>query len=381
MSLRFQIVTHIHEISAKSWNALNESHYPFISHEFLATLESSGCVGKESGWQPFHLTVFDADRLVACMPMYLKEHSYGEYVFDWSWAEAYQRYGLNYYPKLIAAIPYTPATGPRILLDSSLQLSQLLPELSDFLKNLQNKTEFSSIHFLFNHHALSEALTQTDFLQRRSVQFHWFNKGYENFDDFLAQFNSRKRKNLKKERRELTAQQVECIRLTGQQISTEDLDHFYHCYMQTYLKRSGHAGYLNHAFFKTLHQTMADNLMLVVAKKNEKRIAAALYVVGGNILYGRYWGAIEEINHLHFECCYYQGIEFAIEQHLTTFNPGTQGEHKIQRGFEPTFCYSNHWLARPEFQDAVANFLEQETLHIEAYHQDACQYLPFKQDI
>lgn len=380
MALTFQIEKHVSDIDSKAWDDLNHSQNPFLSHAFLSALETSQCVGAQSGWSPLPITIYQEDKLIGAMPLYLKDHSYGEYVFDWSWAEAYQRYGLNYYPKLVSAVPFTPATGPRLLLAKNIDESGIIEPLVHFIQSQQASVGFSSLHILFSEKSFSDQLVQHDLLQRRSVQFHWYNQDYENFDAFLGRFNSRKRKNLKKERNELANNHIKCHRLVANEITHADLEHFYRCYQHTYLKRSGHTGYLNFDFFQLLHQNMADNLMLVIASADETRIAAALYVFDSNTLYGRYWGALEEVSQLHFECCYYQGIEFAIERRMKVFNPGTQGEHKIQRGFEPTFCYSNHWLARADFQDAVANFLDQEHSHIDAYHQDACQYLPFKQD-
>jgi predicted N-acyltransferase len=380
MALQFEFINDIRRISKDSWCQLETADYPFAKYEFLFALEQSEVVSPKTGWQPYHLTIHQDDKLVGVMPLYLKSHSYGEYVFDWAWADAYQQHGLDYYPKLIAAIPFTPATGPRLLLTNTLDSKEILPELTETLTSLHTSIRCSSIHVLFPEPDMSEQLVQFNLLQRRSVQFHWYNKGFANFDEFLQTFTSRKRKNVKKERNALQNQDIQCQRLTGDQISQAAMEHFYQCYQHTYLKRSGHSGYLNMAFFDSLLATMQDQLMLVIASRGEDKIAAALYLHGGNTLYGRYWGALEEVNGLHFECCYYQGIEYSIEQHLTTFNPGTQGEHKIQRGFEPTYCYSNHFLAHPDFHNAVGNFLEEEKRPTEHYFQDASGYLPFKQE-
>ncbi|BDX07344.1 hypothetical protein MACH26_28650 [Planctobacterium marinum] len=339
-------------------------------------MESSGSVTSKTGWQPYHLWVTEQDAPIACMPLYIKTHSYGEYVFDWSWAEAYQRYQLNYYPKLVAAIPFTPVTGPRLIFDSSEISETLTDNIISAVQQESQKLGLSSLHILFP----EERHTQDDqWCQRKSVQFQWHNQGYQQFDNFLSSFASRKRKNLNKERRKVREQGIEVERFFGATLQAQHLDFFYQCYQQTYLKRSGHAGYLNRAFFDTLFTDMADNIMIVQAQRDGEAIAAALYFYNENGLYGRYWGALQEFDCLHFECCYYQGIEFAIEQQLPLFNPGTQGEHKIQRGFEPIYCQSEHWLANPDFNRAIQDFVKREQLQIAHYKKEAASLLPFKQ--
>jgi predicted N-acyltransferase len=378
MSLKFEFVSSIEQINAEQWNKMNTTRYPFIQHAFIYALEQSGSATDESGWKPHHLIVRDADELVAVVPLFLKNHSYGEYVFDWAWADAYQRHGLNYYPKLLNAIPFTPVTGPRILINKEHDNNTLEKQVIEQLIDEAQKLGISSIHALFNEEKVSKALTSDTFMQRRSVQFQWFNRNYTDFDHFLASFASRKRKNVKKERKKVFDNDVTISRLVGSEITTSDMNTFYHCYQQTYLKRSGHGGYLTRTFFNMLLASMPDNLMLVIAEKQGVKIAAALYLKDDSTLYGRYWGALDDVDGLHFECCYYQGIEFCIQNKLKSFNPGTQGEHKIMRGFEPIFCYSNHWIAHPDFKRAIHQFLIDEHTHISAYKTQAETYLPFK---
>ncbi|UAA37941.1 N-acetyltransferase [Paraneptunicella aestuarii] len=385
-----KFISNIQEIDPQQWNALlpkEGSHYPFVQHRFLALLESSGVVGKiddekeeafDTGWQPFHYCVFKEEQLIAAMPLYQKQHSMGEYVFDWGWADAYHRYGLSYYPKLTACIPFTPVTGPRLLLHPQAP-EHITRWITQDLLQQTRQSGASSIHVLFPEPSLSEQFKAQNWLQRKSVQFQWFNHHYTNFEDFLANFSSRKRKNVRKERAGIEDSGIKIERLSGNEITPQHMQLFFHCYQQTYLKRSGHGGYLNREFFMGLLEIMADNLMLVVASRNSIPIASALYFRDNTHLYGRYWGCLQDVKDLHFECCYYQGIEYCIEQGLKEFNPGTQGEHKIQRGFEPIFCYSNHWLAEPAFHRAVQNFLLEEEPHINLYKQEAERLLPFKQ--
>ena len=380
MSLSSKFVSSITEIPADTWRILVNTDYPFVQYDFLLALETSNSVGEGTGWQPHYYLVNEGERPVAALPLFAKTHSMGEYVFDWAWAEAHQRYGFEYYPKLTACIPFTPVTGSRIFSAGPLDQASLSWILQDLMQHCDSQG-LSSIHVLFNTPQESRRLTELGWQQRQSVQFQWHNRHYDSFEDFLSHFSSRKRKNVKKERASVAAQGITVKRLTGTAISAQDMRFFYHCYQQTYLKRSGHGGYLSLPFFSHLQSTMAHQLVLVIAYHRDQAIAAALYFTDAKHLYGRYWGAIAAVKDLHFECCYYQGIEYAIEQGLQVFNPGTQGEHKIQRGFEPITCYSNHWLAIPEFRPAIAAFLTQETEHLLAYRRQAASLLPFKDDV
>jgi predicted N-acyltransferase len=360
-----------------------EQSSPFLNAAFLSALENTHCVGGNSGWLPKHITIRDqTQKLIAFLPAYIKTHSYGEYVFDHSWAHAYEQHGLEYYPKLIIAVPFTPVTGSRILLHPSVNFAQVVEYIGNIKEDIMAHLSVSSLHFLFSYKRVSDALRNEGFHQRLSVQFNWHNKSYTSFDDFMAQLTARRRRSIRKERAGIAKQEVVVKRVAGKNIDHNDMAFFYKCYKQTYLKRSGHSGYLTSAFFQTLLTNMSDNLLLVLAEQHTpdgaKPIAAALFLHDKNGLYGRYWGALHEVSGLHFEACYYQGIEFCIEHKIPLFNPGTQGEHKILRGFAPTLCYSNHKMREEAFDKAVDDFLQRETPHIIDYAEKSASLLPFK---
>lgn len=375
MKQQISFIQGLDEVSAGQWNSLCEDDYPFIRHEFLFALEQSGSL---DGWQPQHLLVHEGDLLVAALPLYLKTHSYGEYVFDWSWADAYRRYGFAYYPKLVSAIPFTPCSGPRLLLKEAQRLPELLPAIIAAIKAKAVELGASGWHCLFPPATLSQQLDDLQLVQRQGAQFHWFNRGYENWDDFVAAMNSRKRKNINKERRAVAEQGIGFTHKTGADITPQDWQMFYRFYRNTYLKRSGHAGYLTEAFFMQLGATLAQHCLLVIAHKADMAIAAALCFIDSNTIYGRYWGCLAEYDFLHFETCYYQGIDYAIQHKLARFDGGAQGEHKIARGFEPIPTYSNHWLMHTEFLQAITQFVSAERETVVNYMAEACRYLPFK---
>jgi predicted N-acyltransferase len=377
--LELQFIDSIHRVAADEWNAVAGDDYPFLQHTFLAALEDSGATTAETGWLPQHLVIREGGVLCGLLPLYIKSHSYGEYVFDWAWADAYRRHGLEYYPKLLSAIPFTPATGPRLCLRDDLEADALFSVVVEQLQRRAEQLGASSAHILFPDVNDAERWQRAGLLQRVGPQYHWFNRGYQSFDDFLATFSSRKRKNLRKERRTVADQGLRLERLSGSDVSESQWRFFFHCYQMTYAKRSGHGGYLSEAFFQAIARSMADRLLLVLAYEGDVPVAAALNFQGADTLFGRYWGCIREYDFLHFEACYYQGIEHCIEQGLSKFDPGAQGEHKIQRGFEPITTYSQHWLADASFSDAVARFLHTEQRHIAEYLQEAAQALPFKQ--
>lgn len=377
--LELQFIDSIHRVAAEEWDAVAGDDYPFLQHTFLAALEDSGATTAETGWLPQHLVIREGGVLCGLLPLYIKSHSYGEYVFDWAWADAYRRHGLEYYPKLLSAIPFTPATGPRMCLRDDLEADTLYTVVVEQLQRRAEQLGASSAHILFPDVNDAERWQRAGLLQRVGPQYHWFNRGYQCFDDFLATFSSRKRKNLRKERRTVADQGLRLERLPGSDVSESQWRFFFHCYQMTYAKRSGHGGYLSEAFFQGIAQSMADRLLLVLAYEGDVPVAAALNFQGADTLFGRYWGCIREYDFLHFEACYYQGIEHCIEQGLSKFDPGAQGEHKIQRGFEPITTYSQHWLADASFSDAVARFLHTEQRHIAEYLQEAAQALPFKQ--
>ena len=380
--MQCKFLSSIADIPESTWNGLFESRYPFIQHAFLAALEGSGCASARTGWQPQHMLLMDEERPLAAMPLYVKDNSYGEFVFDWGWAEAYQRYGLKYYPKLVTAIPFTPVAGPRAGISSAAETQTVFKALLDALHQLAAEQGCSSWHLLFPDQPLQASLQAMKesgaFLQREAVQFHWYNRGYLAFDDFLAGLRSSRRKNVKRERRLVAEQGLSLQRKTGAGISDEEWQGFYRCYVDTYRKRSGHDGYLNHDFFDRLRATMTEQLMLVVARRAGEIVASSLFLFDDRLLYGRYWGALEDFSCLHFETCFYQGIEFCIERGLVEFDPGTQGEHKLMRGFEPVKSVSYHWIANPRFRAAIADFLSHERRSTERYKQQAETFLPYK---
>ncbi len=378
MLMKCVYLNSITDISSDSWNSVVNDSYPFLRHEFLAAMELSKSACSDSGWKPQHLTVYDEGSLVAVMPLYIKYHSYGEYIFDWDWSRAYERHNLDYYPKLLSAIPFTPATGPRLTCKESANKGQIHTFVSNSLLAHAKKLNSSSIHILAPDHDESTAWGERNLKLRISYQYHWFNENYKDFDDFLKRFTSRKRKNLKKERSRIEEQGVSVYRYIGDDISASMWDTFYHYYQITYAKRSGHGGYLRREFFDLIHETMSENIMLVMAKHNGQDVAGALYFFDSTTLYGRYWGCTQEFELLHFEVCYYQGIQFCIERGLKRFDAGAQGEHKIQRGFTPVEIYSNHWIANEDFSAAISGYIDSEAERHTEYINKAKKLLPFK---
>lgn len=382
-------ISSIDDISSHYWDTLWPNNYPFTRHAFFKALEQSESTNKENGWQPHHLLIFKKDNKqpIACCPLFLKTNSYGEYVFDWSWADAYQRSGLDYYPKLLNAAPFTPATGPRFGFLANIDSTQKTELLHFILENIQNclvDINGSSFHCLFpssiNETDLNSLNKEMRLLKREGCQFHWFNADYQDFDDFLIDCVSRKRKMIRKERKKVFNQKIHIEILSAHETTEQDWHTFYGLYHRTYLKRSGRPGYLGKSFFNDLAKTMPDQLLLAKATLDDNFIAGAVYFKDEETLYGRYWGTMQDIDGLHFETCYYQGIEYAIKHKLKRFDPGAQGEHKIQRGFIPTKTCSYHWLAHPDFHYAVADFLEKEKSYNEAYMIDGMNYLPFNEN-
>ncbi|WP_333872872.1 GNAT family N-acetyltransferase [Methylobacter sp.] len=366
------------QVDCTAWNRLAGDAYPFLRHEFLLALEQSGSVSGQTGWEPAHLLVMAEDELVAFMPLYLKRHSWGEYVFDHQWAQAYQQQGIDYYPKWLTAIPLTPCQGARIVSKAAVDPVEVMPLLLAFIKQRSDELGISSWHCLFPVEQQTERLRSMGLSIREGVQFHWFNRGYCDFNDFLQTLNAGKRKMIKRERRRVSEQGVSLLRIAGPDISESQWQVFFQFYTMTYLKR-GSQPYLNPAFFEQIAATMAEQLLLVLAVKDGNTIATALSFVGTDTLYGRYWGCHEEYDSLHFEVCYYQGLDYCIERGLKRFDSGAQGEHKISRGFEPITTYSAHWIKDARFAKAIEQFLAREQEAIRLYKQDAASYLPFKQ--
>lgn len=370
----------IADVPPAQWNALNHGDCPFLRHEFLHALEQSGSVCADTGWQVAHLIIRQRDhQLCAAMPLYIKSHSYGEYVFDWSWANAYHQAGREYYPKLLSAIPFSPVTSDRLLLATTADREEVCAKMNEAALSLAEDIGASSWHILFPGADEQRRWADQGLLPRTAVQYHWFNDGFECFDDFLKACSSRKRKTLRKERNRVSEQGISLQRIAGEEITDAQWQEFYQFYHYTYMKRGG-TGYLNQAFFDAIRQSMPEHLLLVRAEKAGKGVGSALCFFDEQTLYGRYWGCGEEYECLHFEACYYQGIEFCIERGLQRFDPGAQGEHKIARGFIPVFTHSNHWLAEEDFEHAVSRFLKEETEHLLEYRKEACGRLPFQQN-
>jgi len=343
------------------------------SHAFLDLLETHDCVGEGTGWVPMHAALRRDGALEACMPLYLKAHSWGEYVFDWAWAEAYARYGLAYYPKAVCAVPFTPVPGGRIFARNAADRRHLLASVLDWCA----RQGLSSFHMLFAGDAEVDAANRLGLMCRTGVQFHWHSRGERSFEEFLGRFNHDKRKKIRQDRRRAHADGLQFEVRTGQEIRSQDWDFFERCYRHTYAEHRS-SPYLNLAFFHALGQVLPEHCVMVLASQQGRDVAASLMLRDGDALYGRYWGALEYHPCLHFECCYYQGIEYAIQAGLQRFEGGAQGEHKLARGLEPVPTYSLHWLADPRFANAVADYLRHETGGVELYLDELRERLPFR---
>lgn len=382
-NLAASFVQSLAEIGEEIWDRLAGIDNPFTCYTFLNALEESGCTTRQTGWQPCHLQIKKVapglDDVVAVMPLYLKTNSWGEYVFDWSWANAYETHGLDYYPKFVTSTPFTPSYGRRIFIADGIDPHAVLTLAKNAIEERADAVGASSWHVLFPDPEQHVWFTEAGLMSRQACQFHWFNKGYESFDDFLATFSSRKRKNLKKERRQVSEAGIRFHRFQGGDIDSALWQDFYTFYQSTYLMR-GMQGYLKLGFFKQLSSEMPDKFFLLCAYDGDEIIAGALFFTSSDTLFGRYWGSARDYQFLHFETCYYQGQEYAIANGLQRFDSGAQGEHKIQRGFEPVITYSNHWIANPDFARAIASFLQEEQQHIKRYCQQAQTLLPFRQE-
>ena len=370
--MKIEFVNSIAKIHELTWQSLTKTSSPFLNYNFLKALESSQSVCSETGWQPHHLVCSESRNINAIMPMYLKDHSWGEYVFDWAWADAYKTHNVPYYPKLVATIPFTPISTSKIL-TNDIELSDIFSALTEHCLT-QN---INSWHVLFSQKVHNKPLIIDNVYQRNTVQFHWFNKQYRDFNEFLSHFTARKRKNVKKERLSIAQQNIKTRRVVGKEITAEELDFFYLAYQLTYFKR-GHTPHLTADFFAQILKAIPDNILLVIASVDDNDIACAWFFFDEHQLYGRYWGCTQSFNNLHFELCYYQGIEFCLEHKLQSFNPGAQGEHKIQRGFEPVLTHSYHWIKHLGFRPAIQQFCHDEQEQMQRYLKHCQQFLPFK---
>ena len=379
---RIEVVSEIAEVDAAQWDACAGDDDPFVSHAFLDALEQSGSAVGDRGWLPQHLVARNPDgRVVGAAPLYLKSHSYGEYVFDWGWADAYERAGGRYYPKLQCAVPFTPVTGPRLLVNAGLPADSresVAEALVAGLQEVARRHGVSSLHVTFTTRPARDRLSTAGFLPRMGLQYHLHNPGYASFEDFLAALQSRKRKQIRRERREVAESGLWLRRLTGSDLETRHWDAFYAFYLRTADKRWGFP-YLTEEFFHEIGRRMPERVLLVMAEEADGTpVAGALNLIGRHALYGRNWGAIEEYDFLHFEACYYQAIEFAIEQGLSRVEAGAQGEHKIQRGYLPVATHSAHWIADPALEQAVSDFLQRERRAVERQIEGLSQHSPYK---
>lgn len=367
-----RIVESLADIPAASWNRLAGGN-PLLSHAFVHGLEATGCTTRETGWLPCHATLWEADELVGAMPLYLKNHSYGEYVFDWAWADAYQRHGLEYYPKLLCAVPFTPIQGPRLMACTPTRRRTLL----DASLALAEQCGASSVHLLFPSEEIARECEAAGLMLRKGVQFHWTNPGYRSFDEFLAQLAREKRKKIRQERRRVREQGITFRWLRGTEAKESDWVFFERCYRRTYREHRS-TPYLNLEFFLHLAEHMPQNLLLIEARHDDRPIAATFNILDGReVLYGRNWGALVPVPLLHFETCYYQTIEFCIAEGIGRFEGGAQGEHKMARGLLPVETHSAHWIAHPDFRRAIAQHLNRETAGIEHYVDELSERNPF----
>ena len=372
---RLEFQSSFKNINQKEWNDLTKSN-PFLRLEFFQSLEASKSIGEGTGWHPFPAIVIDQGSLVGASPVFLKEHSYGEYVFDWSWAEAYQKYGKNYYPKIASCIPFTPATGPRIFgLDLSIKKNIVVQ-----IEELAYENKMSSSHILFCNESEKDIFGDPKWMLREGVQFKWFNKNYNNFAEFLSQLSHDKRKKIKQERKKIHDLGLKIKKIKGPEISESDLDFFYACYCNTYQDHHSHP-YLTRIFFSLIKESIPENLLLILAYEGDLPVAASFFIYDDKNLYGRYWGSKSFYPGLHFELSYYQGQEFCIENRIVSFEGGAQGEHKLARGFEPFNTFSFHRIFDEKFELAIKDFLRREKTGIDQYTNELNERAPYKTEL
>jgi len=383
MSVTARFIRSVKDVPADRWNEVAGNEYPFHRHEFLSALEDSNCVGERSGWNPFHLLLEDqseedGNELLAILPLYQKTNSEGEFVFDFAWARAYQQAGLSYFPKLVAGVPFTPATSNCCLIAPGQDAATLGAQLLKVTTDLMAEHEISSLHCLFPTEDEQALFGELGLLQRHDVQFHWHNDSYSDFDDFLSRFKSKKRKQTKRERRKVAEAGVYYEHLSGSDMTDALWDEIEPLYSSTFMVR-GRPPYINAEFFKQLSRTLPDAIVVIVGRKDERAVATAVCFRNADTLYGRYWGALERYDSLHFETCYYQGIDYCIAEGLQHFEPGTQGEHKLARGFIPEITHSAHWVSDSRFRDAIAEYLRAEGRQVDDYVAMLEDHTPYKQ--
>ncbi|MEP7042009.1 MAG: GNAT family N-acetyltransferase [Dokdonella sp.] len=384
-ALQARFHARLRDIDADAWNALLPDDNPFLDHAFLSGLEQHGCIGARTGWRSHHLGLYDGDRLVAAAPLYLKGNSHGEFVFDWSWASAYAQHGLDYYPKLLCAVPYSPVSGPRLLVGDGSDAEALRAALVTALRAEAERLDLSSAHLNFSVDADAAVLDRSDWLARFDWQFHWHNQpveqgGWRDFDAFLAALNHKKRKNIRQERARVSRAGVSCELRHGDELDDVEWLALHAFYLATFDDKGNYPA-LTLDFFRHLGRTMPRRVVAVLCRRDGALIAGTLMLRSSTTLYGRYWGCTEQVEGLHFEACYYQGIDYCLREGLTTFEPGAQGEHKLARGFLPTRTRSFHWIADRRFRAAVADALEREAYHLNGYREDLLEHSPYAQAV
>lgn len=378
MSIQIKTIDSLHQVSSSEWNALAGPQFPFIQYEFLVALENNGAVGKEFGWITNFFLAYENNKLIGALPVYIKFNSYGEFVFDWAWADAYQQNGLRYYPKLVSSIPYTPATGPRVLIQDQARYKEISNALINAVLTFAQQSQVSSFHCLFTNKRDTDYFNNnSNFMMRLGCQFHWTNNNYTSFTHYLEKLTSKKRKQIKRERRIVNEQEITFEILNGSEATDEQWDIYHRFYESTFERKSGMPT-LSKDFFKEIAVTMPENIVLVLAKYKNEYVASAFNLKGTDTLYGRHWGCSEDFDNLHFEACYYQGLDYCIKHGLKYFEPGAQGEHKIARGFMPTKTWSAHWIAHPQFSQSINNFLNHETEGMLDYIEELNGHSPFK---
>lgn len=379
--MKYHIHSTIKEIPAEKWNALTEPNNPFLDHEFLSALEEGQCLNQQTGWMPQYVTIEDdKGELIAACPIFLKSHSYGEFIFDFQWAQAYHQNAISYYPKLVSAIPVTPVSGNRILIKAGLNLESIRDTLDQALLELARKTNSSSIHFLFCQEKEADFLKKSDYLKRTTFEYRWTNQGYETFDDFLSALTHKTRVQIKKERKEAMKPGIEIELLTGNDIKEEHIESCFNFYTIHHHFIYDSPTYLSKKFFFLAKEKLANHMLLVMVKKHGKYVAGAMNFYKGKGLYGRYWGYTEELKHMHFEACYYQLIDFAIRNKIQIFEAGAQGEHKIKRGLIPFYTFSAHKFMHPGFHEAIGKYLETEKEILDRKKAYFSERSPYKTD-
>jgi predicted N-acyltransferase len=376
--MQLRILNSLAEVPRAAWDRLAGQN-PFLRWDYLEALERSGAVSAATGWHPRHLLLEREGEPQAALPLYLKDHSWGEFVFDFAWADAYRQAGLDYYPKLLAAVPFTPVPGPRLLCAAGVDAAEAAGRLLQGARGLAGELAASSLHLLLPDDTQLEALRADGLSLRQDCQFHWFDEGYGDFEGFLGALTAEKRKKFRRERRRVREAGISFEWLRGEEISAVLLDEIYDFYASSFLRR-GMDPYFPPAFWALLLERMPESIRVVLARKDGAAVAAAIFFVGGDVLYGRYWGCLQDYHSLHFETCFYQGIELALAEGCHRFEPGAQGEHKLRRGFRPVPTWSAHWLAHPAFARAIDAWLARERQHVAAYIEAATQHLPFRRD-